>query len=633
MATAKIGLEELCECPVCCITDGDLKQLPCGHTCCAGCLQTIWKKDKGTSTKDEEQSSHTTIQCPLCNVYVTLPDGITENLPTHLMMKQLRYMVNNKTNGDHTPCQVCKHDGCRADMFCKDCKTGMCTGCAEKHMLRQIFDDHTVVAKAIAVCNLHDNQFLHFCKGCSIFLCITCLNDGVCERHDVVTIESIIPSKRKDIDKVITKVADIVEFITSNMPTDEDIRSKVNMTENLKQQIKDHTDHLMQMIGLRRIQLLKLVDQWHTKFVEVEKTSDAKDNLKALNMLHECALNAKEQSDELLILVISAIKSRIYQVKLPTEVIKTSIQFDKSDSSELGKLAVKFTGELDFTKPPLLKASVFKDNVIELQNASSVHFLLDESFVVCEYDSKEVKKYNLTGQLLTTSKSQHVFFHGNPVGMACDWRSRELLVADETKKLIFLNMADLKWTSTLTLEDGCKAKDVAILTDTLLVLHKDGFNHYTRQGKLLTKVLKYGSKQFKTISTQFIGVIPAGMIMVSSINPEQIILFDLLHGQENATAPIIEYFKTIDMRACGHPGQACTTRQNTILVPCSSASKMPCIIQLSEDRDPQILSTLILPFTDDDHTRYGAFLSVAIKGSLLAVLFQKCLRLYHLNTK
>ncbi len=623
MTTVPAGLTELCECLVCFKTDGDPKKLPCGHTCCAGCLQSILDNAVGNTIRNGQTPSQE-IACPLCRMPVILPEGKSDNLPTCLLVKQLQGMVGSMSDVNIEPCEICKQEGCKADMICKDCKTGMCMICVEKHKKRQIFANHTVVAKALAVCNLHDNQFLFFCNDCNKLLCMTCLNDGRCEEHKVMSIEVIIPMKRKDIDNLLAVSSYDIEYIKSNIPTEQHIKSKFNMAEDMRKEINDHTDYLIKTIELKRQMLLDNVDQWQQ---DIENTFFSNETLKIFEKLRGSVCAIKLQSDELILLAIPVIKAKFPKLSIHRSIdaLNTSIKFEKLNTIDVGKLMVQFTCELDLSKEPILKWQ--KQDV---QNGRSVHFLNDGSFAFCEYDSQNVKKYSPYGQLLAMSQQQNVTFQGHPVSMTYDSRNCELIIADESKRLTSLNADNLILTGIIDLEDGCKAKDVAILPDaTLLVLHKDGFNHYTRQGKLLTKVLKYGSKQFKTTCVQFIDIVYPGLIIVSSINPAQLIIFNL-HIPDKVLSD--KYLKTMDMRACGQPGEACSTQGN-VMVPCSSVSKMPCILQLFGETDLQIKSTLVLPFTDDDHTQHGSLLSVAVRGSRLVVLFQKCLRLYYLNVK
>lgn len=512
------------------------------------------------------------------------------------------------------PCQVCKNDENNADMFCKECKAAICAECAKKHMQRQIFNDHTIVRKVLTVCDKHNNQFLYFCSDCSSFSCLTCVNDGICEGHNMVSIESIIISKRKGIVKLIESVTADIDYIkTSIIPIEGDTTSKISMAEDIKKQITDNADDMTQKIQVKRNQLVQKVEDWQSQFVDVRKTLDYRHALKVLEELQCSALDAKEQGDEQIILAIPAITSRL--VKTPTlppaNIITSSLIYEECDSVKMGLLSIV---DSVIKEPPLMKWKI-----TNLQHGHDVLMLPDQSIVLCDKGSRDVQKYDLFGELLTTSKKQNVAFLGTPQSLAFDMANQELLVADRTKRLTLLDIANLQMTGKIDLEDGCEAKDAAFLDNKFLVLHSKGFSQYTRQGKLISKVVRYGSKSFQTISAEFIKPLSNDVIMVSSMFPQDIILF-----KSNG-----EYLKTLDVCSYGSPRHPCIY-QDTILVPCSSASEAPHLLHISGGKSPQIIRNLPLPLTRDDYTKFGLLLSVDIQGSLLVLLFQKCLRLYQL---
>ncbi len=226
----KDGLTDLVSCPVCYETDGEPKRLPCDHTYCDECLQKIVDKARQTNIACGRQPGKH-INCPQCRRTVEIPGGKAGNLPTHLLMKQLREVIADNEGKDNKKpkCQLC--DSVRnIETFCIDCKTSMCTLCSEKHTTRATFKDHTF--RQISVfCQVHKSPSTLTCTDCQILLCLMCVNDGVCEDHDVRDVRDLSNDVIKDSDNLIEDIQEQIDDLT------EDMQNKTQIIKEVKSDI------------------------------------------------------------------------------------------------------------------------------------------------------------------------------------------------------------------------------------------------------------------------------------------------------------------------------------------------------------------------------------------------------------
>lgn len=118
-------VEELLQCKLC----GDRQQcprmLPCQHTFCQSCLQSI------------VQPASEAVDCPTCGQQVNLrvagPDGILD-LPTNLYLESLLMSLEQEVTsgaGDQS-CSKCKTIGSTSE--CRHCQQAFCTICLSHHI-------------------------------------------------------------------------------------------------------------------------------------------------------------------------------------------------------------------------------------------------------------------------------------------------------------------------------------------------------------------------------------------------------------------------------------------------------------------------------------------------------------------
>ncbi len=158
--TALTGLRYLVRCPICFELNGVPKVLPCQHTMCQGCVDSLHKIRPNTVT------------CPICCKQTGIPPAAPGNLPTNLTIVQLRDMMDTvQKEGKRKTCQSCGQHGKTVSHICKDCDEQFCGECAREHPSKKLFTDHKPIPIAVVVCSDHNKPFTFFCLDCNKLLC------------------------------------------------------------------------------------------------------------------------------------------------------------------------------------------------------------------------------------------------------------------------------------------------------------------------------------------------------------------------------------------------------------------------------------------------------------------------------
>jgi len=130
MATAK-QLDDITECSICTEVYTDPRVLPCVHTYCLKCLETM-SRDRRPGDK---------LACPLCRKEFIVPDNGVSDLPKNffvasfLQIKELS-SVESKTS----PCEACSGGEESesevqnvASVYCVECQMKLCRSCERAH--------------------------------------------------------------------------------------------------------------------------------------------------------------------------------------------------------------------------------------------------------------------------------------------------------------------------------------------------------------------------------------------------------------------------------------------------------------------------------------------------------------------
>lgn len=204
----------LSTCSICYGPLRDAKVLPCLHSFCKNCLQTVMSKaDNGHG-----------LTCPTCHYEAALSNGDIDGLPSDMFMDKILDSILPTTVGNHnddyhttnatvhtsvvttTPldmrplsqlkCSHCQY-GVLASSRCQVCSEFLCNNCVIDHQRLRLTRNHFIVplhdyqqprsveskkyekvVRSPVLCQYHDNTPLsHYCETCSTPVCQRCFDD------------------------------------------------------------------------------------------------------------------------------------------------------------------------------------------------------------------------------------------------------------------------------------------------------------------------------------------------------------------------------------------------------------------------------------------------------------------------
>jgi len=328
MATAK-QLDDITECPICTEVYTDPRSLPCLHTYCLKCLETM------TIPPGDK------VACPLCRKEFIVPDNGVSGLPKNffvanfLQVKELS-SVESKTS----PCEACSggeesESGVQnmASVYCIECQMKLCRSCERAHKAIKATRSHklTAVGDKISAeelfqlmpptsCDVHVDESLKiYCFDCKLAICIMCYNKSH-NGHKCSDVNEVVSDFRKqmtsDVDNVAAGVEKCREMLESLEKEKNDFSEQVTKTgieisekaEQLKQMIDRHKDKLMNELSSMKQKRMKEIEslreeierqllsvESYKKYVdEVRQKGTACDIARAASGLHD-------RADELLI--------------------------------------------------------------------------------------------------------------------------------------------------------------------------------------------------------------------------------------------------------------------------------------------------------------------------------------------
>ena len=191
-------LDEQLTCPVCLDRYTDPKTLPCLHSFCSCCLQCL---------PLELQEKKLFLSCPTCRTPTELPEPGVTGFPKAFFINNLGEVHNllKKVSADqHIPCDNCKKSD--ATSYCKQCTKFFCINCINVHNKWDPYVDHTVLSlnelacpsfqlpsikpEIIMKCSSHDKPLDIYCETCNDIICSDC-NVRYHKGHDYDLINDI----------------------------------------------------------------------------------------------------------------------------------------------------------------------------------------------------------------------------------------------------------------------------------------------------------------------------------------------------------------------------------------------------------------------------------------------------------
>ncbi|XP_077997173.1 tripartite motif-containing protein 2-like [Glandiceps talaboti] len=172
----EVGEEFLC-CTICLEQFKDPKILPCLHTFCESCLETLYKK-KGS------------LECPSCRNVYPLPIGGVSKLTSNFFMNNLieiYHRLLESSKGGPIQCDGCEEN--TATHRCVECQDHLCRSCMKVHKKLSATKSHqlltieeyrtTELTRPIVLqtecCSIHPkNEIEFYCETCQVSVCTAC---------------------------------------------------------------------------------------------------------------------------------------------------------------------------------------------------------------------------------------------------------------------------------------------------------------------------------------------------------------------------------------------------------------------------------------------------------------------------
>lgn len=169
MTTAeKAQLEELLKCPVCRDIFKDPRQLPCGHSMCMSCLESM-----------ADHTSSFPLRCPDCRSYFgEIEQIVQKNYTLANIVENFRFNRRREEATKVVNCDCCL-DKKPAIKTCLKCELSMCEWHVKKHLELPVFTGHPLVRPLGDLqerkCPQHEDEVLrYFCSASRRYICNLC---------------------------------------------------------------------------------------------------------------------------------------------------------------------------------------------------------------------------------------------------------------------------------------------------------------------------------------------------------------------------------------------------------------------------------------------------------------------------
>ena len=207
-------IESELTCAVCEGRLDDPRVLPCLHTHCKKCVESLVEK---SSSEPEKKTS--TIACPQCREEYSLPKGGAGELPESPTFFQLVTLLDVlKAEGSGSTPLTCGggQDGNPASARCLDCDAYLCDSCLELHTemgvssaskhttvtLGEIKESNGKCLHRPRDCAIHKKELKLYCGTCSTVICDDCTKKDH-KPHDYVLVSNIQDEARKSLDEIL----------------------------------------------------------------------------------------------------------------------------------------------------------------------------------------------------------------------------------------------------------------------------------------------------------------------------------------------------------------------------------------------------------------------------------------------
>ncbi len=612
-------------CALCNSLNGKPKKLKCGHIICRRCLQSML-----------EVNFNEKVKCTVCRKQPSTVKDKTESADSDVFMEtDTGKLMDGKTmKGVHSNvtyiCQICAKEEQVAYTFCMDCKVHMCRPCSEQHKQRATFINHQLIKTSQSICKRHEQQYTHVCGECNTFLCIACINNGLCDNHPIEVITVVAGETRNELDQLITiMTGDLDNKKKTIYPSMALVESKIRQTRTIKNEIDEHAQVCISKIQKRRKELLGELVQWQSEIVDSQ--NDSEPNKELLEELLETAVTVKQCADVEVLLAVPAIKSKFGTLcKTGTAHGKDQgLQFNKTDSLELGSLTTMNGEQVRPKRKPEPKLLWQTEDGMAQSYVTAVVFTKGNSIVICDNGQKCLKLYDFNGQLICSSLDKGVVFNDNICGVTYHSTEHTVIVAAGAEGIIFLDENNLSEKKRL-LSLGPHCYGIALLHDDKYVV-STVYNNlanetisdiviYHKSGKVLRKIhrVRLSNMKFSNVGQHhYVTVLSDNVIAVCSPLFNEVIFLDSKGKQIGV--------KNLVHSNLSQPKGLCKDSTGNALLICVVGENPSAIYRVKLWKKPEVI---IHNFNHPLYVKNGPVFAMTVMDCYLVVVLQTCIQLY-----
>lgn len=274
------------------------KTLACLHCFCCGCLDSL-----ATRKTDYRQ-----LRCPLCQETIDLPEGDTfEVLPSPVYINRLLQLLVIENPKERTTTCVDCHEEQRAETFCFECESFLCSNCSKEHQrghsaLHINHFEPSDVQKFLrrpGGCKKesHRNKQLEsYCEDCHTTICKLCESPHNNSNHSLMPMKAGAAKCRQQILHYKQRVQAVIPRREQESKEAEkrfaDFEDELQI---VKFEIQGKLEELMHMIERRGEEFMKELDE-----IEEEQKSCRSTQLKTFEQRFTQMRNCMEFADAVL---------------------------------------------------------------------------------------------------------------------------------------------------------------------------------------------------------------------------------------------------------------------------------------------------------------------------------------------
>ena len=242
-------------CKSCSKAFSDPRLLVCLHVFCKDCLEPLYSQDEGTIT------------CPTCNK--TSSCKPPAQLPRHLRIERDSTLSSIQQSPQETLCGKCI-DNNKAEAYCEDCSSPICSDCISSHKRLRDFKDHSIISltqsQSVAVkhvsCILHPEKAVkYYCSTCSCLVCSKCLFTH--KEHEWCPIDNteLLKKEKDELQSVLPGVEEAISPIVKAAKNINDVVKRIRVNKDrAKGEIDKMFKQIADAVENRRLELIQEVE-------------------------------------------------------------------------------------------------------------------------------------------------------------------------------------------------------------------------------------------------------------------------------------------------------------------------------------------------------------------------------------